>query len=113
MLQSTIQLESAATLTVIMRRQQQGAGYPLVINPKEQPASISRAQFRFGRTIELDAAKPITVQAFVQGAVIECFINNQFSFTCRAYDYSKGGLRLNVEGGRAGVLGLEVKTFAP
>jgi beta-fructofuranosidase len=113
MLQSSIQLESAATLTVIMRRQQEGTGYPLVINPKNQTASISRAQFHFGRTIELDAAKPITVQAFVQGTIIECFINNQFSFTCRTYDYSKGGLRLNVEGGGVRVLDLEVKTLAP
>ena len=55
--------------------------------------------------------KPITVQAFVQGAIIECFINRQFAFTCRAYDYSKGDLSLEVAGGQMKILDLTVKTL--
>ncbi len=112
MIQCTIQLDPAATLTVKMRQQNEDyAGYPLVISPKTQDASISRAQHRFGRNIELDAAKPIALQAFVQGAILECFINGKDAFTCRAYDYSKGGLGLEVDGGAMKILDLTVKTL--
>jgi sucrose-6-phosphate hydrolase SacC (GH32 family) len=113
MLQCTVQLDPAATLTVKMRQQPDNTGYPFVVSPKNQEASISRAQHRFARKVELDATKPITVQAFVQGAIIECFINGQEAFTCRAYDYSKGGLSLEVAGGQMKILDLTVKTLRP
>jgi hypothetical protein len=51
------------------------------------------------------------VQAFVQGAIIECFINDRFAFTCRAYDYSKGCLSLETEGGQMEILDLAVRTL--
>jgi sucrose-6-phosphate hydrolase SacC (GH32 family) len=112
MLKCAVQLDPAATLTVRMRQQKlDNAGYPFVISPKNQDASISRAQNRFARKIELDATKPITVQAFVQGAIIECFINDRFAFTCRAYDYSKGCLSLETEGGQMEILDLAVRTL--
>jgi beta-fructofuranosidase len=111
MMQCTIQLDPAATLTVKMRQQEDHAGYPLVISPKKQEASISRAQNRFSRNIELDATQPITVQAFVQGAILECFINGKEAFTCRAYDYSKGDLNLEAAGGQMTILDLSVKTL--
>ena len=112
MMQCTIQIDPAATPTVKMRQQaDDNAGYPLVISPKKQEATISRAQHRFGRKIELDATKPITVQAFVQGAILECFINGKEAFTCRAYDYSQGGLGLEADGGAMTILDLTVKTL--
>ena len=114
LLQCTVQLDPAATLTVRLRQQKQDvAGYPLVVSPKHQAASLSRAQNRFGRKVELAAAQPITIQAFVQGAIIECFINARFAFTCRAYDFSTGNLGLQVEGGQMKVLGLTVKRLPP
>jgi sucrose-6-phosphate hydrolase SacC (GH32 family) len=112
MMQATFKLDPAATLTIKMRQQKEdNAGYPLVISPKKQEVTISRAQNRFGRTIELDAAQPITVQAFVQGAILECFINGKEAFTCRAYDYSTGGLSLEAAGGQMTILGLTVQTL--
>jgi beta-fructofuranosidase len=112
MMQCTIQLDPAATLTVKMRQQEDdNAGYSLVVIPKKQEASISRAQHRFGRKIELDATKPITVRAFAQGAILECFINGKEAFTCRAYDYSQGGLSLEADGGAMKILDLTVRTL--
>jgi sucrose-6-phosphate hydrolase SacC (GH32 family) len=112
LMQCAVQLDPAATLTVKMRQQKEdNAGYPLVISPKNQEVTLSRAQSRFGRRIELDAAQPITVQAFVQGAILECFINGKEAFTCRAYDYSMGGLSFEVEGGQMTILELTVKTL--
>jgi sucrose-6-phosphate hydrolase SacC (GH32 family) len=112
MMQATFKLDPAATLTIKMRQQKDdNAGYPLVISPKKQEVTISRAQNRFGRTIELDATQPITVQAFVQGSILECFINGKEAFTCRAYDYSTGGLSLEAAGGQMTILGLTVQTL--
>jgi sucrose-6-phosphate hydrolase SacC (GH32 family) len=112
MMQATFKLDPGATLTIKMRQQKDdNVGYPLVISPKHQEVSISRAQNRFGRNIELDAAQPITVQAFVQGAILECFINGKEAFTCRAYDYSTGGLSIEAAGGAMKILDLTVKTL--
>jgi sucrose-6-phosphate hydrolase SacC (GH32 family) len=112
MVQGTFQLDPEAVLTITMRQQKEdGAGYPLVISPKTQEVTISRAGNRFGRGIELDASKPITVQAFVQGAILECFINGKEAFTCRAYDYSTGGLSFEAAGGQMKILDLAVKTL--
>ncbi len=112
MMQGSFQLDPEATLTVTMRQQKEdGAGYPLVISPKTQEVTISRAGNRFGRGIELDASKPITVQAFVQGAILECFINGKEAFTCRAYDHSTGGLSFAGAGGQMTILDLAVKTL--
>lgn len=112
MMLGTFKLDPEAVLTITMRQQKEDhAGYPLVISPKTQEAIISRAGNRFGRGVELDASKPITVQAFVQGAILECFINGREAFTCRAYDHSTGGLSFAVAGGQITILDLTVKTL--
>ena len=51
------------------------------------------------------------MQAFVQGAILECFINGKEAFTCRAYDHSTGGLSFAVAGGQMTILDLAVKTL--
>jgi hypothetical protein len=113
MFQCTVQLDPAATLTVRMRQQQDGAGYPLTITPGKQEAGIARAQTRYARRVQLDVSQPIKVQAFVQGSIIECFINDRFAFTCRVYDHSQGDLVLEVDGGQMTILDLTVKTLPP
>ena len=111
MLKATIELEPAATLTVTLRSQPDGAGYPLAISPLNQEANISRAKNRFARRIDLTAGNPIEIRAFVQGAILECFINDRFAFTSRAYDFSTGALGLKVDGGKASVLHLALRTL--
>jgi len=51
------------------------------------------------------------VQAFVQGAILECFINGKEAFTCRAYGHSTGGLSFEAAGGQMKILDLAVKTL--
>jgi len=111
MLRCTVQLDPEAVLTLRMRQQQDGAGYPLVVDPKKQEVGLSRGKSRFARGVELDAAEPIAIQAFVQGSIIECFIDDRFAFTLREYDYSKGELGFEVTGGSAKILDLTVRTL--
>ena len=61
----------------------------------------------------LDAGKPIIFQAFVQDSTIECFVNDQYAFTFGAKNYPKCSLGFKVDGGKAEVLELTVKTRQP
>lgn len=111
MLQCDLQLDSQSVCTITMRQQADGlAGYHLVLRPKTQEAELNGPGFSYKRRCTLDASKPIKVQAFVQGTIIECFINDQFAYTCRAYNHSSGELGLKIEDGEAKVLHLTVKT---
>jgi len=110
MLDCTVQFDTAAEFTLAMR--QTGApesGYRLILRPRKQEAELVSAAFSHLRHIELDTTKSIHIQAFVQGSIIEVFINDRYSLSCRAYDYSSGRLGLAVSTGPAKLLGLQVK----
>ena len=85
------------------------SGYRLRIRPWTQEAEISSAHFHYPRRILLDTTKPVTIQAFVQGDIIECFINNAFAFSCRAYNARSGKLGLHILDGKAQIQELSVK----
>jgi len=113
MLQCTVQLAPAATLTIGLRQQADGAGYPLVVNPAKQEVRITRAGTRYARSVPLDLSLPVSIQAFVQGTIIEFFVNDRYAFTQRCYDFTSGDLGLSVVGGSMEVLDLSIKTLAP
>ncbi len=110
MLQCKLQMDPGAVFTLTLRQTDQSAsGYHLILRPAKQEAEISSPAFHEPRHITLDASHPITIQAFVQGSMIETFINDQYAFSCRAYDFPSGHLGLEVSGGDAKVLALHVK----
>lgn len=112
-LQAVVQLDPEATLTVVMRQQDAADdGYRLVLCPKAHRGEIHRAGGDFGREIDLPVDHPITVQALVHGSILECFIDERFAFTCRAYDHRQGRLGLKLEGGGGRVQELMIKTLA-
>ena len=113
MLRCRVQLDAQAEFSLAMRQLTEAdSGYRLTLRPGKGEAEISGRTFKYGRKIELDASKPITVQAFVQGSIIECFINDAYPFSCRAYDFRKGKLGLSVSGGTAQVQELTISTHA-
>jgi hypothetical protein len=75
--------------------------------------TISREGRRFGGPIDLDVAAPVKIQAFVQGSILECFVNERWAFTCRAYDFAAGRLGIRADGGRAAIGTLTVRTLGP
>jgi len=110
MLQCELELDPKAVFTLTMRQGEDAdSGYALVLRPGKQEAEISSDSFREPRRIELDASRPISLQAFVQGSMIETFINDQYAFSCRGYDYPTGKLGLAVSGGGVKVSKLTVK----
>lgn len=111
MLQCTVRLDPGATLTIGFREQenQQQAPYKLHIRPRSQEVEIEAPGMVFPRKCSLDASKPIDVQAFVQGSIIECFVDNAHAFTIRGYDYPQGKLSFDVTNGSVKILDLKVK----
>ena len=60
--------------------------------------------------MDIDYTKPVKIQAFVQGSIIECFIQDAYAFSCRSYEHASGKLAMSVTGGRAHVLDLTITT---
>lgn len=114
LLECTVKLDSKAELTLALRQgDKRDAGYKLTLRPGKHEAEISGAKFKYARPVSIDAAAPIKIQAFVQGSLIECFINDAYPFSCRAYDYRKGGAALSVSGGNMRLESVVVKTSEP
>ena len=113
MLTARIELDPGADFSMVFREERAtGDGYRLLIRPAAGEAEIGGRSFRYPRRCRIDASKPISIQAFVQGTMIETFINEQYAFSCRAYDYPHGLLGLNVSRGSVRILDLKVKTIA-
>jgi beta-fructofuranosidase len=111
LLQARLELDPQAAFTLAFRVPAAAdTGYRLTIARGGNEAEIAGPGFRYARRVKLDTTRPITVTAFVQGSIIECFLDDTYAFSCRAYSWSHGALGLAVKGGKAQVLELTVKT---
>jgi len=102
MMKCSIRLfREGATLTVGFREQDGNAQapYKLHIRPRSNEIEIAGPELAFHRECKIDVYKPITVQAFVQDDFIECFVNDAYAFTFRAYDFPTGKLSFDVTNG--------------
>ncbi|MHB8973412.1 MAG: hypothetical protein ACYC3X_09230 [Pirellulaceae bacterium] len=68
------------------------------------------AHFRSGRSLVLPFGQPVTVTAFVQGTLLECFVNDAYAFSCRAYDFRNGQLLIELIDGSASISDLTLRT---
>ena len=111
MMKATIHVTSETTLTIGFREQENDlhSGYHLVITPRNNEIEVSGPSSAFPRKCPLDVSKPIQVQAFIIGSILECWVNNAYAFSLRAYDYPTGMLSFDVTGGSVRILDLLVK----
>jgi sucrose-6-phosphate hydrolase SacC (GH32 family) len=99
LLDASLQLDSDSEFTITLRRQSQpGSGYRLILRPAKHEAEMAGATFRFPRRVDLDCTRPIKLQIFVQGSIIECFLADTYAFTCRAYDDRSGSIAMKATG---------------
>jgi beta-fructofuranosidase len=111
LLNCRVRLDPKAELTIsLCEGGDPSSGYRLIIRPGSQEAELLSAKYSFVRYAALDSSRPVLVQAFVLDSIIECFINETYAFSCRAYDWPQGKLGLSVNGGRARVLEMSVRT---
>jgi len=110
MLQCEIRLDPKAQLAIAMRQQADGPhAYRFLLDPEKKEARLSGPGFDYRRACPVDTSRTIKFQAFVQGTIIECFVNDQYAQTCRAYNYQQGKLGFELSGGQAVIKSLRVK----
>ncbi len=110
MFECKVRVAPGAEFTVGMRQTGENSGYRLIIRSDKQTAEIAGSNFIYARKVDLDFSKPVKIQAFVQGTIIECFIDDEYAFSCRAYEHPTGKLKMSVEHGNAKVSDVVVKT---
>jgi len=90
-----------ARAEVIFRRPDNAAsgGYHLRVNFATREVELGGEHKQFRRVCEFDPAQPLEVRLFAIGTVIECFINDRYAFTMRAYDYHGAQMIVRAEQG--------------
>ncbi len=88
-----------------------GGGYRLQLAADR--GELRGAHFRSARPIVLRFGEPVTLTAFVVGTTLECFVNDAFAFSCRAYDFREGPLCVEVTRGRLTMDQLQLRTYPP
>ncbi len=83
-------------------------GYTLHLESNH--AELRGRYFRSGRSIVLPLGQPVTVSALVQGTLVECFVNDAYAFSCRAYDFRAGSLVIELTDGSASIHELKLRT---
>lgn len=111
----TFRLDPTANITLCMREQPDNArAYRFTICPATRQATLHGENInRVHDNIVVDTNKPITVKGFVLGSLIECFINDSYAFTRRAYNLNAGNLFIQVENGGFEVLDMQIATPNP
>jgi hypothetical protein len=112
MLKMQVHVEHKAAFTIGFREQQgdKRSGYKLVINRRTNEVEINSPSDAYPRPVNLKADRPITVQAFMIGSILECWVNDAHAFSLRDYDFPEGKLSFDVVNGRAWIQSMTVIT---
>ncbi len=102
---------SVGRLTVRFRDTGPSAGYTLVVDVKHQSTELRGSLHEFRRATAIPWDRPVIVQAFVDGTIIECFVNDAYAFTCRAYDFDKGELSIGADDSGVVISKMTVQTL--
>ena len=87
-------------------------GYAYTLRPQQNQVVVSGSNIhRVREGVVIDTSKPVRIRAFLLGTTIELFINDQYAFTRRAYDFSGDKIAFRVDSGRATVTELLVKSM--
>jgi beta-fructofuranosidase len=110
MLECRVQLSGNSEFTLSMREQAgPGSGYRLILRPAKSEVEIASRRFSYPRRVDLDCSKPVSLRAFVQGSIIECFIDDAYAFSCRAYEARSGQVSMISQDNQSKVLDWTIK----
>ena len=87
-----------------------GGQYRLHLSPKQGILSLAGPGIKRTRPCPIDTAKPVKIQVFAEGKLIECFINDQFAQTCVVRGPKTRRLAIHAEAGSVEILRMSVKT---
>ncbi len=111
----TFRLDPNANISFLMRQNAaRDRAYRFTVRPGVKQAALSGENInRVHDNVIVDTGKPVTVKGFVLGSLVECFINDSYAFTRRAYNLHAGDLGIEVENGGVEILDMRIGTPAP
>lgn len=107
------QIKAKATDTKLTVRFPQGkksdhTGYHLKIDFQNKEIELGSAYKSYKRVCDFDPAKAVDIRIFLVGDVLECFINDAYAFTMRAYGERNGDISIIAQGGPVNISKYEV-----
>lgn len=113
MVECTVTMDPGAEVALAVREQADGRSYRLIVRPaKEQIALATPASEWIRNGCTIDASKPVTLRVFLDGSIMECFVNDAYAITRRIYDLDGGKLHVSHSGGSVEVRSLQVRTVS-
>ena len=109
-------LQGATASAGLLLRAPEGlnGGYQLALEPARQRALVRRwdtwgdAPITVERPIPLETGRPVKLEVYVRGSILEVFLDDRIALTSRIYDFMQGALGLFVTNGEVTAEGLEV-----
>ena len=85
--------------------------YHLTIDFNTREITIGSKYKSFNRTCDFDSQKPLQVQIFLDGSIVECFIDVAYRFTMRIYDLTDGNISFSSTSPELTVEKVSIKTI--
>ncbi len=99
LLEAEVKLEAGAKVEFRLRQPTEGeGGYTLSLDQDAGRLALSGPGFLFERPCPVEAGQPVKVQAFLLGSCLECFVDDKWALSCRAYDFREGSLKIEAKG---------------
>lgn len=103
--------EADSEVAIRLRYNGGDTGYRLVFKPGCDLVGIAGPKYHYSRKGHVDWRKPVKVQVFVEGSIIECFVNDADAFSLRAYNWHGGGIGVSSQHADVRLIGASVKTL--
>ena len=92
-------IEAGADLTLTLRDQCDGRAYRLTVQPNKGRITLATPKSEWHRDgCRIDATKPVTLRVFLDGSMLECFVNDAYAISRRVYDLEGGKARVQSSG---------------
>ncbi|MDP6636920.1 MAG: GH32 C-terminal domain-containing protein [Phycisphaerae bacterium] len=105
MLDGEIKMDPQSSFSLVM-----GGQYRMTLSAADGTLSLVGPGFKRTRPCPVDASKPVKIQVFTEGKLIECFINDQFAQSCVVRKRIPGQLKISAEGGAVTFKSMRVRT---
>jgi len=103
LLDAQVKLAPKSSFTLVL-----GGQYRMTLRPADRTLSLVGPRFNKTRPCPVDTSKPVKIQVFTEGRLIECFINDQFAQSCVIASPMSGQLEINADGGSVKILKMVV-----
>ena len=99
LLDAMVKLAPKSSFTLVL-----GGQYRMTLAPADGTMSLIGPGFNRTRPCPIDTSKPVKIQVFTEGKLIECFINDQFAQSCVIKSPMSGQLGINAAGGEVEII---------